>query len=225
MGAKTAWEISSMKKGNEHARLNIKKWDLRVETYDKRHFSYFRFMQKRLVSLLDLKENQHLLDLGCGTGWAVRYGASLVNERGEFYGIDISAKMIEKAKASSSDYKNVHFYQANAEQLPSENDFFDFIICSNSFHHYFSPDKVLSEASRVLKSKGRIYILDPTADGFIMKMVNRWIKKKESEHVRLYSTLEYRTLFFKAGLNYVASKPIMVLFNSMKVHIGEKRYH
>jgi cyclopropane fatty-acyl-phospholipid synthase-like methyltransferase len=31
-----------------------------------------------LVSLLNLKENQNLLDLGCGTGWAVRYATSLI---------------------------------------------------------------------------------------------------------------------------------------------------
>ncbi len=163
----------------QHAELNEKKWDLRAETFDDKRFNYFRFMQKRLVSILDLKANQHLLDLGCGTGWAVRYAANLVNQRGEFYGIDISSKMIEKAKANSSDYENVHFYQTSAEQLPFENNSFDFIICSNSFHHYFNPAKVLSEVHRVLKSKGRIYILDATADGLIVRMADKWTKKKE----------------------------------------------
>jgi ubiquinone/menaquinone biosynthesis C-methylase UbiE len=52
-----------------------------------------------------------LLDLGCGTGWAVRYVVSLVHECGEFYGIDISSKMIEKAKENSAGFKNVYFYQ------------------------------------------------------------------------------------------------------------------
>jgi ubiquinone/menaquinone biosynthesis C-methylase UbiE len=112
-----------MDEETEHTRLNEEKWDGRAKTFDERRFNYFRSMQKRLVSLLDLKENQHLLDLGCGTGWAVRYAARLVNECGEFYGIDISAKMIEKAKASSTDYKDAHFYQTSAEQLPFDNDF------------------------------------------------------------------------------------------------------
>jgi len=72
-------------------------------------------MQKRLVSLLDLKENQRLLDLGCGTGCAVRHTASLVHDREEFDGIDISSKMIEKAEASFPAYKNVHFYKTAAD--------------------------------------------------------------------------------------------------------------
>jgi ubiquinone/menaquinone biosynthesis C-methylase UbiE len=209
-------------KAAEHAKLNEEKWDIRAKTFDERRFNYFRFMQKRLVSLLNLKENQRLLDLGCGTGWAVRYAARLVNERGEFYGIDISSNMIEKAKTSSADYKNVQFYQASAVRLPFDNDFFDFIIFSNSFHHYFSPDKVLNEVYRVLKPEGRIYILDVTADEFIMKMFDKWTKKKEREHVKFYSTREFKALFAQAKLNHIASKPILVLFNSMKVHIGEK---
>ncbi len=209
-----------MTEEKEHTELNIKKWDLRAETYDERRFNYFRFMQKRLVSLLEPKENQHLLDLGCGTGWAVRYAARLVNEQGEFYGIDISPKMIEKARTSSADYQNVHFYQASADQLPFEDNFFDFIICSNSFHHYFSPDRVLSEAFRVLKPEGRIYIMDPTADGPIMKMIDKWTKKKDPAHVKLYSTKEYRELFVGAGLNYISSK---LITPPLKIHIAEKR--
>ena len=214
--------MQRMDKEKEHAKLNEKLWDLRAETFCDRRFSYFRSMQKRVVSLLDLKENQRLLDLGCGTGWAVCYAASLVNDRGEFYGIDISSKMIAKAKANSSAYKDVHFYQTAADQLPFENDFFDFIICSNSFHHYFNPDKVLLEVYRVLKPKGRLYIPDVTADGFIMRMVDKLAKKREQEHVKFYSTQEYRTLFAKAGVDYVASK--LVTF-PVKIHIGEKPHH
>ena len=42
-------------KEKEHAKLNEKKWDLRAKTFDDRRFNYFRFMQKRLVSLLGLE--------------------------------------------------------------------------------------------------------------------------------------------------------------------------
>ncbi len=203
----------------KHTQLNEKKWDLRAETFDNGRFNRFRFFNRKLVSLLGLKESQRLLDLGCGTGWAVRYASGVVKDKGQFYGIDISSPMIEKARANSLDYQNVHYFQANVEQLPFENDFFDFIICSNSFHHYFSPDKALSQAYRVLKPRGRIYILDVTADGFFMKMVDRWVKKKEPEHVKFYSTREYQEFFTKAGLNYVGNKSVTF---AMKAHIGEK---
>jgi ubiquinone/menaquinone biosynthesis C-methylase UbiE len=76
---------------HEVAKLNEEMWDSRAETYD-RCLKFLRWTQKKLVSVLQLGENPHLLDLGCGTGWAVRYAASLTNGRGEFYGIDISSK-------------------------------------------------------------------------------------------------------------------------------------
>jgi ubiquinone/menaquinone biosynthesis C-methylase UbiE len=204
-----------------HDELNASKWDERSKTFDDRRFNYFRLMQKKLVSSLNLKEGQRLLDLGCGTGWAVRYAAGLVHERGEFYGIDISPKMIEKAEASSSGFNNVHFSITSAEQLPFDDNFFDFIICSNSFHHYFNPDKVLSEVYRVLKPGGRIYILDATSDTFIVRMADKRTKKRDPAHVKLYSTQEFGTLFARAKLSHVASKSIWgILF--MKIHIGEK---
>jgi ubiquinone/menaquinone biosynthesis C-methylase UbiE len=210
-------------KADEYAKLNEEMWDLRAETWFDRRFSvqsrYLRWMQGKLVSLLELGWNPRFLDLGCGPGWAVRYAASLADGRGEFYGVDISAKMIEKAEAGSASYRNVHFRKANAEELPFDNDFFDLVICSNSFHHYFSPDMVLREVYRVLKLSGRIYVLDITADGLMTRMLDRLVKKMEPAHVKLYSTIEYQTLFQRARLRYVTSKSIVL---STKVHIAEK---
>ena len=208
-----------MEEEREHARLNEKKWDLRAETYDKwSHRFYFRFTQKRVVSLLNLQENQCFLDMGCGTGWAVRYAASLVQNKGKFYGIDISSRMIEEAEKNCGGCENIYFYKADAAALPFEGDFFDFIICTNSFHHYFSPSKVLDEVYRVLKPRGKIYILELTADGFIMKMVDK--RKKEREFVKHYSTQGYKTLFAEARLNYISSK---LITPPVKVHIAAKK--
>jgi ubiquinone/menaquinone biosynthesis C-methylase UbiE len=212
-----------LEKADEHARLSEETWDLRAETWFDRRYgfqsSYLRWMQKKLVSLLELGKNPRFLHLSCGIGWAVRYAASLADGQGEFYGIDISSKMIAKAEASSADYRNVHFRKANAEKLPFDNDFFDLIVCSNSFHHYFNPDNVLREVHRVLKPRGRIYIVDVTADGLITRLLDKLAKKMEPDHVKLYSTQEYQTFFGKAGLDYVTSKSVVL---SAKVHVAEK---
>jgi ubiquinone/menaquinone biosynthesis C-methylase UbiE len=202
---------------DEVTKLNEEMWDSRAETYD-RCLAFLRWTQKKLISVLQLGGNPHLLDLGCGTGWAVRYAASLTNGHGEFYGIDISSRMIERAEASSTNYRNVHFRRGNAEELPFENGVFDRIICSNAFHHYSDPDKVAREAYRVLKPHGRIYILDVTADGFT-RILDRLAKKVERGHVKIYSTREYRSLFERAGLLFVNSRSILP---SLKIHIAEK---
>jgi ubiquinone/menaquinone biosynthesis C-methylase UbiE len=204
---------------SEHLELNKKKWDRRSRTYDEKRFGYFRFFQRRVISLVDPRKGGRLLDIGCGTGWAVRRAAGLVGKEGEACGVDISPGMIERAKTNVDGLRNVRLYLANAEALPFEDDYFDYVICTQSFHHYLKPSKVLGEICRVLKPGGRAYIMDPTADSFIVRWADRRSRKKEPEHVRLYSTAEFREMFARAGLKPVKVKTILPF---MKVHVGEK---
>ncbi len=114
---------------------------------------------------------------------------------------------------------NVEFLKASAEELPFNNDYFDTIICTNSFHHYFHPDIVLKEIFRVLKPNGKIYILDITSDDYFISWINRKVQKKEKAHVSFYSTSEYKDMFTKSGLRHVKSKRLTY---PLKFHIAEK---
>ncbi|MGZ4862058.1 MAG: class I SAM-dependent methyltransferase, partial [Halobacteriota archaeon] len=129
-----------MQKPDETARQNEELWDSRAETYDTR-FRFTRWTQRKLVSLLQLGDNPHLLDLACGTGWALRYAANRTNEHGEYYGVDNSSVMIGQAQAKSQCYRNLHFYKSRVEELPFDDNFFDVIISSNAFHHFSDPEK------------------------------------------------------------------------------------
>jgi ubiquinone/menaquinone biosynthesis C-methylase UbiE len=208
-----------MKNTNEHSKANEQKWDIRAGTFDEKRFNYFRYMQKRGFSIVNLRKGINFLDLGCGTGWAVCYVATLLEEQGNFIGIDISKRMIEKAIENASGLKNVRFYKASSEKLPVQDDFFDIIICTNSFHHYPNPVKALKEAYRVLKEKEKIYILDVTADDFLIKWIDKMIRKKEKGHIKFYSTVEYKNISLQGGLRYIKNKLITY---PLKIHIAEK---
>ncbi len=134
-------------------KANEAKWDRWSKNFDKKglHTVYFRFIQKKVITMANPQLNSNFLDLGCGTGWAVCYTSSLLKDKGNFVGVDVSEGMIEKARVNSKDFMNVKFYKANVEELPLSNDYFDNIICTNSFHHYFNPKKVLSEVYRMLQ--------------------------------------------------------------------------
>lgn len=208
-----------MDPNTKHARLNEDKWDSRAATYDQMRFSYFRWFQRRVIRLIDLKPGFHFLDIGCGTGWAVRYVARLLHDEGEFYGIDLSGSMIETAQAHAGDFSNVHFYKANAEQMPLESGSVDGAICTNSFHHYLDPAKVLAEIQRVLAGEGRLYILDLITDDFLLRWIDGLTRRWEREHVKFYSSREFQTMFAAAGLRYLKRKLVVY---PVKVHIGEK---
>ena len=99
------------------ASQNEELWDSRAETYEARNLFFIRWTQRKLIDLAQLGDNPSLLDLACGTGWALRYAASRTNGQGEFYGVDNSSKMIEQAQAKSRGYGNLHFYKSRGAAL------------------------------------------------------------------------------------------------------------
>jgi len=208
-----------MNQETKHAELNERKWDARAATFDQKRFGYFRWMQRRVIGLIDLRPNMHFLDIGCGTGWAVRYVASRLQDQGKFDGVDISGAMIETARAKSRDFKNVYFFKSNAEQLPLENGSVDCVICTNSFHHYLDPSRVLTEIHRVLAVAGHLYLLDITTDDFFIRWIDGLARRWEREHVRFYNSREYQTMFAAAQLKYLNSRLILY---PIKVHVAEK---
>jgi ubiquinone/menaquinone biosynthesis C-methylase UbiE len=126
----------------ETARQNEELWDSRAEAYDK-YLSFTRWTQRKLVSRLQLDSNPYLLDLACGTGWALRYAANRTDGQGQFYGVDNSSKMIEQAQAKSQGCGNLHFCKSRVEELPFDDDFFDVVMSSNAFHHFSNPERHL----------------------------------------------------------------------------------
>ena len=205
---------------SNHTSVNIKKWDKWAPEADGegRIYHYLRRAQAALIAILDLERDVSFLDIGCGTGWAIGQAAKIIDGEGEFYGVDLSPKMIEKAKENFSDKNNFHFIEANSESIPLADNFFDIIICTNSFHHYLHPDRAMKEIHRLLKPGGKIYILDPTADTLFIKLIDKIIKMLESAHVKMYSTKEFKELMTNAGLEYLESRVI----HGEKVHLGEK---
>jgi ubiquinone/menaquinone biosynthesis C-methylase UbiE len=210
-----------MKDDTKHAQMNEAMWDKWAGSLDSNglKYRYLRQAQGSVISLLNLREGVHFLDVGCGTGWAVGQVANMVNGKGLFYGVDLSAKMIEKAQSNFSGRDNFHFLQANSESIPLDDNFFDVIICTNSFHHYLNPDKALKEMCRLLKKGGKLYILDPLGDIWLVKIWDRIIKAVEPEHVKIYTTIEFQQLFEQAGLKYSSSKGANW---HQGIHMGEK---
>ncbi len=206
---------------SKHIKLNEAKWDKWSKTADGKglKYDYLRRAQSSVLSLLTFNEGMNFLDIGCGTGWAVGQAAKLSGNKGSFYGIDLSSGMIEKARENFREFDNFHFIQANSESIPLDDNSFDNIICTNSFHHYLHPEKAMSEISRLLKPGGKIFILDPAADNMFIKILDKFIKLLYPEHVKIYSSDEFKRLMIAAGLKY---KGFEIIFAHQKVQIGEK---
>ncbi len=187
-----------MSEEERHAELAAARFDDWADSYGEDRISpWLQFYQAKSISKLDLKAGGAFLDVGCGTGWAVREVAPRCRIS---CGIDISPKMIEKARSQAPELENLEFRVANAESIPYPDDHFDAVLCTCSFHHYQNPIAALSEIKRVLKPGGRFVLLDSARDvSFAIWLQDRGRRYLERSHVRYYTRREVRDLLATVG--------------------------
>src|SRR3989339_1121230 len=109
-----------------------------------------------------LKEGDIVLDLGSGVGIDSILAAKKVGNSGKVIGVDMTEEMVVKAKenAAKQGITNVEFLVGDIENLPLKDNSVDTIITNCVIN--LTPDKVktVSEAHRVLKPGGKIYLSD-----------------------------------------------------------------
>lgn len=112
---------------------------------------------KKIIKLMELKEGQIVMDVGCGTGIMIPALKEALGKKGVIYAVDISEKMLKKAKARHKG-RNVYFVNSDIYDLPFTPGGFDVVLCYSSFPHFKDKAKVLKVFAKNLKSKGQLVI-------------------------------------------------------------------
>ncbi len=168
-----------------------------ADTYDDLHNPLIAIEEPIIRALIDAIPPGRALDAACGTG---RY-ARLLSERGhQVAAVDLSAEMIERARASSPD---VEFKQGSLEALPFDDERFDLVMCGLALTHLPEISRAISEIRRVLKVGGIAVIADhhPMA-GFLGGSAIFQDKERYYRNVRsfVHAHSEYVSAFVAAGL-------------------------
>lgn len=105
-----------------------------------------------------VSKNANILEVAPGPGYL---SIELAKKGFNVTGVEISPDFveIEKNNAKEADV-SVDFKEGNAANLPCEDNFFDFIVCSAAFKNFKDPIKALFEMHRVLKQGGTSLIID-----------------------------------------------------------------
>ena len=152
----------------EYKKLSIDEFTKAAERYESNHAGIYEMCKKDYPDILEELENEpftSLLDAGCGPAPMISLLSEKYPER-HYTGPDLTPAMIEQAKKKN--IPNAEFVVGDCENFPFDENIFDAIICSNSFHHYPNPQGFFDSVKRCLSPGGRLILRDVTSDNKLL---------------------------------------------------------
>jgi ubiquinone/menaquinone biosynthesis C-methylase UbiE len=123
---------------------------------------YGEYATNRLaVDALEIAPDATIVDVGCGTGAALRHAASVVTD-GQLVGVDPVERMVEIACERLDGHATadrIEFRLGAASALPVDDGFADLVFAFDSFDHWEDQRAGLAEVRRVLRTDGRFFVV------------------------------------------------------------------
>ena len=121
------------------------------DSFHHHHNPLVRYIERKRVQaifkLIDVQSRDRVIEVGCGAGNVIEKAP-----RGILFGVDLSGPILNKAKRRMD--KKVFWLQADAQNLPCQDQIFAHVICSEVLEHLLDPSEALREIARVLKNQG-----------------------------------------------------------------------
>lgn len=147
------------------------------------------------------KADDHILDIGCGGGAALKRLSERVPS-GRLFGIDyspVSVALSKKTNAADVASGKMTIAEGSVSALPFPENSFDKVITVESFYFWQDPENDLREVLRVLKPGGHFLLVADIygKDG----LSERALENIRSYHMNNPTLDEFRSLFEQAGFS------------------------
>ncbi|QOY53743.1 methyltransferase domain-containing protein [Candidatus Sulfurimonas marisnigri] len=110
----------------------------------------------------EINSGDVVVDLGCGAGVDLLISGLLVGKDGRAIGVDITPKMVKKAKehANMSGFLHVDAIESSFENIPLEDESVDVVISNGAINLTSCKESVFAEIFRILKPDGKLFFAD-----------------------------------------------------------------
>jgi ubiquinone/menaquinone biosynthesis C-methylase UbiE len=182
--------------------------------------SYYKNPREFALNELDLKPNQAVLNIPCGTGQNFIYFQKYLSNTGTIIGLDLSTGMLKQAqeKKDKNQWDNIELLAADATRvnvdwinLNIKQDFkFDSILCDLGLSGFPDWRQVIDNLLSLLKPNGKIVIMDwyiegPSLRGSFIK----WVGKGEVNRP-IYQYLENKVNNFRLNNTFKSGQMFVV---------------
>jgi uncharacterized protein (TIRG00374 family) len=175
-----------------------------------------------LKNMLDARDNEVILDIGCGSGVQLR--ALGITYPKILIGMDLNRNALLFAKKKG--IPESEFIIADAQYLPFRQRSVNKIICAEIIEHLHEPEKIIQETQRVLNDGGRIVISTPNEHSIwgiyeiFWDLFGRGRNYGET-HLKFFSVQELYTFFGscpqRSHQTLFLFSPLFALLNNEKI--------
>jgi len=219
---------------SEYKKRNIKIWNEVAPRYHKRWASVSKgpFQStKKLIELVDIKKDDSVLDLACGTGVVTKEIQGKIDDSGYVIGADTSLTAIKIAKKWNSKKSNLDFINVDAEKF-SFSKKFDIITCQYALFFFPNAQKALKNMRNSLKKSGKIGIsvhgnnvpfFNSILDS-VTKYISDYVPPDSPDLDRFGTKSALRTEISKAGFSDIIVKEFLFQYSPGKFEDYWKNY-
>jgi demethylmenaquinone methyltransferase/2-methoxy-6-polyprenyl-1,4-benzoquinol methylase len=197
-----------------------------------------KLWRRKLVNLIGINRPKLILDVATGTADLAIAETRLQPDK--IIGVDISEKMLDVGREKIKKYPNIELQTGDSENLQFPENTFDAVSVSFGVRNFENVPAGLSEMRRVLKPKGKVFILEfsKPSNWLVQKLyyfyfcnVLPFVGKLISKDARAYTYLpesvrlfpdgqKFVELLQQAGYKNIECKPLT--FGISTIYIGEK---
>ncbi len=140
--------------GWKDKRKVMQRYDVTAEMYDERYAWEQKAKYKKALENVNV-DGATVLDVGCGSGL---FFSQVASQADMVVGVDVSRKLLLKAKEQTRAFQNAFVLQADADHLPFRDKIFEAVFAFTVLQNMPKPAQTLEELKRVVKFGGRVVV-------------------------------------------------------------------